>query len=532
MVIAEVNIEKVFRSYVCRTAQWYDRQEEITYCTACGHESKSLWKRTGYMGYGSFDGKVRYCPKCGESINKYENETCDVEHYESAPLDMRIRLEEFQHHLTLTVAGTEIRDDSDIKSGEYWHEQQYRETFRFDIKKRQTFFRQKGREAVELGNPLITEVFNTSILRYLFAHKTITPYRAEINNLLKKLRDRVIRKLAESVGHPVSSMYVSPGSKYGSMLLPMFNIAYRIVGIDMPNLTEAWRTGITDYRRSAITLLAADEYDMLKMRKAPDSITALLQMANLPDTRKIRHVVHDRPLNFMMLGKLHRIFKDQNNLLTVYEKVKDWEDDPTKMSMHSLINGLKEFQGIYSEREQVKLLQEDHRDLQDIFRMHNGGRMDAELKRNKIRIRDLHDWLVEKHRLERNPVCRFENTEPIRKRLAMQTDLINFFIPNHSEDLVYTGKNLHNCVGTYINRVRDGQTHIVLVADYRGKLIACIEVMGKKIIQAKLNRNKPVSQDAKINAEIIEWAEKVQVNWKSCHDIREIRLPALITQSA
>ena len=530
MVIAEVNIEKVFRSYVCCTAQWYDRQEEITYCTACGHEFKSLWKRTSYMGYGSFDGKVRYCPKCGESINEYENETCNVERYESAPLDMRIRLEEFQHHLTITIAGTEIRDDSDIKSGEYWHEQQYRETFRFDIKKRQTFFRQKGREAVELGNPLITEVFNTSILRYLFAHKTITPYREEINKLLKILRDRVVRKLAESVGHPVSSMYVSPGSKYGSMLLPLFNIAYRIVGIDMPNLTEAWRTGITDYRRSAITLLPADEYDIPKMRKAPDSITALLQMAKLPDARKIRHVVHDRPMDFMLIGKLHKIFKDQNNLLAAYEKVKEWEDDQTKMDMYSLVKGLEEFEGIYGERDLVKLLDMD-RDLQDILRMHTGARKEwnTELKRDKIRIRDLHDWLAEKHRLERNPVCRFKNTEPIRKRLAMQTDLINFFLPNHSEDLVYTGKTLHNCVGTYVKRVRDGGTHIVLVADDRGKLIACIEVMCGKIIQAKLNRNKSVLYDAKINAEVIEWAEKVGVEWKNCRDVREVRLPALIS---
>jgi len=531
MVIAEVNIEKVFRSYVCCTAQWYDRQEEITYCTACGHEFKSLWKRTGYMGYGSFDGKERYCPKCRESILEWENEICHVQRHDSAPLNMYIRLEEFQHHLTLTVAGNEIKENSDSKAGEYWHEQLYRETFRFDIKKRQTFFKQKGSEAVELGNPLKTEVFNLSILRYLFAHKTITPYRAEINKLLKILRERVVKKLSERVVHPVSSMYISPGSQYGSMLLPLFNIAYRIIGIDMPNLTEAWRTGILDYRNSLITLLSVDEYDIPKMRKAPDSITALLQMANLPDTRKIRHVVHDKPMNFMMIGKLHRIFKDQNNLLTAYEKVKKWEDDATKMSMYSLVTGLSWYEGIYNERDLVKLIDEDHQSLRDIFRMQstNGTEWKTEIKRDRIRIRDLHDWLVEKQRLERNPVCRFKNTEPIRKRLSMQTDLINFFIPNHSEDLVYVGKTLHNCVGTYVKRVRDGGTHIVLVADDCGKLIACIEVMGGKIIQAKLNRNKPVSDDAKINAEIIEWAEKVRVEWKSCRDVREVRLPALIS---
>lgn len=64
-----------------------------------------------------------------------------------------------------------------------------------------------------------------------------------------------------------------------------------------------------------------------------------------------------------------------------------------------------------------------------------------ELKRNPVRIRDLHDWLVKKNKEERHPRCRFDNTEPIRRRLSMQTDLINFFIPNHSDDLEYAGNN-------------------------------------------------------------------------------------------
>jgi hypothetical protein len=53
-----------------------------------------------------------------------------------------------------------------------------------------------------------------------------------------------------------------------------------------------------------------------------------------------------------------------------------------------------------------------------------------------------------------------------------------------------------------------------------------------KVVQAKLNRNSPVRNDAKINAEVIEWAEKVGLKWRPCGDIREVRLPALITKIA
>jgi len=67
---------------------------------------------------------------------------------------------------------------------------------------------------------------------------------------------------------------------------------------------------------------------------------------------------------------------------------------------------------------------------------------------------------------------------------------------------------LHNCVASYGAAMKDNKKWVVLVADDKGKLAACLEVQGKKLVQAKIDTNKKVSTNPKLNAEILEWAKK------------------------
>lgn len=551
MWIAEVDIEKMFKGYVYTPNVWYDLKEEVIYHTDCQQEFKVLWKRTGYMGYGSWDGNYICCPSCGHSFDNENNDICYVREGDGAPLNMSIRVEEFKNHVVLKIYGTELVAKSPVGGSRYWGKRRYKETFRFDIKKRQTIFtREYGstntelketRQSFELGNPLDGKLFeDESALRYLYAHKEIREKRSDIKALLKKLRECIGRKLAESMGFKVKSMYVSSGSQYGSMLLPIYNIAYRMVCLDLPNLSATWK--VEPNQREARTsdmmqMLKPEAFDLQIMRRASDSVSGLLKIAKIPEQKIYRRLVQEQPFSLMIIAAFRKVFKDQNTIITALQKIKSWKEEDKVIDISGLCKGLKKMAKIYDDKDLLRIMAlgdvNDHYmiNLNDVLRLYSriGDASRAELKREKVRIRDLHDWLVEKQKLEEYPVCKFENTEPIRKRLAMQFDRINFFIPNHSSELTYAGENLHNCVGSYIQRVRDGETHIVLVTNDAGKLISCIEVRNGKLVQAKLNRNAPAASDAKINAEIIEWAEKVGVEWKNCRDVREIRLPALIS---
>ena len=125
----------------------------------------------------------------------------------------------------------------------------------------------------------------------------------------------------------------------------------------------------------------------------------------------------------------------------------------------------------------------------------------TELRRRPPKIRKLHDTLVALHHKERYPDYTFDNeTAPIRRRLAMQQDRIQFFLPECSKVLYDAGKTLHN-------------------SDDRGKLVACIEVTDGAIKQAKLDCNQPVHKKPEVNAEIIAWAAQVGITYDRCADI-------------
>ena len=102
----------------------------------------------------------------------------------------------------------------------------------------------------------------------------------------------------------------------------------------------------------------------------------------------------------------------------------------------------------------------------------------------------------------------------------MQLDRIRFFLPDQAKTLYDAGEALHNCVGSYASRMRNGETNIVLMANTQGRLIACIEVTRGEIRQAKLDRNRPVSKNVEINAKIIEWAKAAGIKYQDCSDIR------------
>ncbi|WP_196605792.1 PcfJ domain-containing protein [Pectinatus haikarae] len=122
---------------------------------------------------------------------------------------------------------------------------------------------------------------------------------------------------------------------------------------------------------------------------------------------------------------------------------------------------------------------------------------------------------------EEHKMIPFDIDNPLCRRLAMQSDRIKFFLPGTSFDLYTAGKKLKNCVGAYVDEVKNKETQIVLVSDDKGKLVVCIEVKNNKVEQAKLFANKCVSTDPLLNAEVIDWAEKAKIDWQGCSDIKQ-----------
>lgn len=236
---------------------------------------------------------------------------------------------------------------------------------------------------------------------------------------------------------------------------------------------------------------------------------------------------------------LHRVFNKPDSLMAAYGQccrlvARNSSNGISVTKLHEYLHvPMTKLRQSYTDRELIQFLSIERNWLiEDTFRMlDQAGDTTLEmLRRRPPRIRDLHDWLVERLKAEARPDYAFNNAlDPIRRRLAMQVNRVKFFLPDHSSVLYTAGDLLHNCVGTYAQRVRDGETNIVLMTDDRGKITACIEVKCGTIIQAKLDRNRPVHERPKVNDEIVAWAKQAGVSYINCPDVRE-PAPAIATE--
>lgn len=537
MQLAFVHIPQMFSSYA---AVLEDRRcvgENLFYCAQCRQEFK-IPVRT-WMSAPTFT----LCPNCAKLIRfgSSNDDNVWVMRERIAPRTMSLRLDTYKDSVKLTVRGRGfLPAEHNHENGRYWLEKRYREEIRFDIKTRRTTWlctvggRQEMR--LELCDPIEIPTFAAnSILRYLYSHFSIRRSRAEVSALLRTLRETVQKKLEKRVRHKVSSLFCSTGSAPGWLLLPIANIAYRVVFTDAPNLPHLWRSLNTLGVHAAETACRFPaDIDINIIRRAKSTVAGLIAAGNLPNTRSVRRALGTDPFALEQLIFLHRLFSRSDLAMQAFPYFENSRG--RGFEKHGMDARLSRLKDMYTELDILRMLKDtDPNTVHDMLSMLHrlGDESRAALYRDPPSIGDLHDILVLLHRREMCPDYTFDNDlAPIRRRLAMQFDRVQFFLPEHSMTLLKAGEKLHNCVSSYAQRVRDGETNIVLMSDDRGKLIACIEVANGRILQAKLDRNQPVAQNAEINNEIVTWAEQVGVRYDTCPDVRPIQQTGEVAEQA
>lgn len=528
MQIASVHIPRMFSSYAAVLEDHKYTGENLFYCAQCRQEFKipvRAWTSAPTFAF---------CPNCARLIRfgRGNDDNVWVSHSHIAPHDMILRVDAYKDLVKLTVCGRGLSPSEHYyKTGRYWIEQRYREEIRFDIKVRRTTWlcTVGGRQemSLELCDPIEIPTFAAnSVLRYLYSHFSTRHSRTEVSALLRALRETVQKKLEKRVQHKVSSLFCSTGSAPGWLLLPIANIAYRIVFTDAPNLPHLWRSlnTIGAYTAETACRFPAN-IDLNIIRRAKSTVAGLITLGNLPNTRSVRRALGADPFALEQLIFLHQFFSRSDLAMQAFPFFEN--NHGRGFKKHGMDVRLSQLKVMYDELDILRMLKDtDPSTVHDMLSMLHilGDESRATLYRDPPPIGDLHDMLVLLRRREKCPDYTFDNDlAPIRRRLAMQFDHVQFFLPEHSKTLHNAGEKLHNCVSSYAQRVRDGETNIVLMSDDRGKLVACIEITDGTIRQAKLDRNQPVHKKPEINEEIVTWAEKVGVRYDTCSDVKPIR---------
>lgn len=522
MIISEVVIPKMFTAYAEDMKYLGNGLHQIQYfCEECDQAFASAWGKLPNSMSWYERGKYFYCPYCG---TQHGSHVAYIKHGEKVPYKTRLTLKTYKDLVLLEIYCDTVKFDDlfSVRGGKY------KEVFRFDISKQiVTFSRfENGKcefESLEIGNPFELDIFSKSILGF-FQPNSLgnSDQKGELNGILKELRETVHGMLEKRLKYKIPSMYVSPGQRYGTFLLPIFNIAFRIAFPDAPNLPIEYREAPGTLKNFwAMQMIESHEYmaDVMKLtRRKTDCTTALVTVKGLPNKAAVRQAVGQNIFEVDRVKAAFDLCKNYDYAIRLHAGLKALS---TKSHIHSyqdLCAFLASMLPTYGERGIVQIVEtvdgEDLWDCVQLYRQLSPENQEA-ISLEHVKVKALHDWMAKKHRRQSHKNQKFNVPDHIVKRLSMQTNRLKFFLPKESIELLEAGAELHNCVATYGTAMKDNSKWIVLVADDSGRLAACLEIQGKKLVQAKTDKNRLVANDSKLNADVLVWAKEANLEIKT-----------------
>lgn len=394
-----------------------------------------------------------------------------------------------------------------------------KEIFRFDLKSGKSTFHvklTKGKKVEWTVYPIeegyIQAIERGSILRYFrrncLANKT---HRKGLIGVLRLVREYITNQLEKREKKRLETLYINGlGHDSGMFLLPLFNFANRIENPNGKNYERGrkFKSYITRlYTVEADSIFPKDWVSLLyeRMEKGEDEVTALVRSMGLPDRAEVRKLVGE---DYHCIGNLKKALALCENFhhgIRLHEAIEVNENTTDFLEI---------LKGMYGEERMVRFaehkMEYNFKDCRMLYFQLNEENRER-LLREKVRSRDLHDWLSMVHKKQKHKNHPLNVPEHIRRRLCMQKDSLQFMVPKESFELLEMGHKLHNCVAGYGERMREGKVCIVAVTDDKGKYLACLEIMGDRIVQAKIDQNKGVKVNAKINQSILEWAKKANL---------------------
>jgi DNA-directed RNA polymerase subunit RPC12/RpoP len=522
--LMEVKIKDMFTAF----ESYFDREQAQYFCNHCNQRFATNWAiavspYNPWVGRGAF---VR-CPYCGSLHDKYIGKGRPNEYI---PYKATLKVVGMKRAIYLRIDYEALAFKKEIFKTRW---QKGTEVFRFDLDKGATFAVStiNNKKQVEVANYPInfdyaTAILSGSVLRYFRSDSLANKnYRPDLTKLLKALREYIDKIMKRERNVDIGKTYINAlGHQTGMFLYPLINLAYRMDNPDKDNIKVD-----TDFKSpvNKIYTVPNDTYinvDWLQrvfdkmITEKVDINTAMIFTAELPNKDAVRKIVMNDYHNITNLKESLSTCKNFDLAIRLYNAIKVTKE--IKEFFAEIIIPLYEEAGAVMFAENAEKY-----NLKDCIRLYNqlNDENKANFKTEKIRQREMHDWLMLTHRTQTHVNMNLNVPEHVVKRLSMQTDKLKFFVPQESIELLETGCKLNNCVAGYSSRMAEGTLYIVVVTDDKGKYQACLEIKDNKIVQAKINRNKPVHLDTKINQTVIKWAKerKLIISTKDVNEQRK-----------
>lgn len=512
----------------------YKWKESLQVHTACGHSFHCLWKFHVGLGAPVDEGSGYYCPKCGKKLYRRDNDCPWIEVPESGrmlvPYSINLEAREYKNYLDIyaETLNVDVKSPIDVSTRTV-----RKHTLRFDFKNRDVLYMQHGafKRVTDTHAlwPLNKTVNDTSkfcmkdtVFHYLNAESSIHfEERKKLNQFFTDAVGCFNRKLSEAAGYKIKSAYMPPNMSnyHGAFDYCFSNLAWRLKRPDARNLTTD-EIRICPYNDDPVVKLVEDT--------GRQYLPMVRGVYRFPDIPGLNVRLAKCPIHFLrILRTAWPIFHEIDNKYKLIDKLL-YKLPPVgfHQSTESYLQSLRIIRHTRGEAAAVKLLErEDAGNLRDCG--HMWDLLTPQNKRifikAKIRSRDIHNYLTRLADKQQHENVRIKYKSLRDFPLTGKVDDLIFSLPPDTEQLANLGRAMHNCVGTYHDRVLSDKVRIIAAFKSR-KPVICIEIRGAKVVQAKLVNNKPVREDAELNRALLAWAKsrKLTIETNDVQTEREV----------
>jgi hypothetical protein len=447
------------------------------------------------------------------------------------PYSIRLEAREYKNYLDICIETLNVDAKSPIDVSTHTVRKY---TLRFDFKTRNASYLQHGAFGrVAISHTLWplnkTAYDNTrlcmkdTVFRYLNAESSIRyAERKKLDSFFKDVVDCFNRKLSEAAGYKIKSAYTPTSTQdyRGAFDYCFSNLVWRLKHPDARNLTtEEIRS--CPYNEDPIVKLVENT--------GKQYLQMVREVYRFPDLPGLNARLAKCPIHFLRtLKKAWPIFHETDNKYKLLDKmlIQLKRSIGFYQSTESYLQSLRIIRHTRGEAAAVKLLErEDFCNMQDCA--HMWGLLTPQNKRKfiraKIRSRDIHDYLTRLVDKQQHENVRIKYKSLRDFPLTGKVDDLIFSLPPDTDQLSHLGRTMHNCVGTYRDRVLSDKVRIIAAFKDR-KPVICIEIRGTKVVQAKLVNNQPVRDSAELNRALLAWAKsrKLTIETNDVQTEREV----------
>lgn len=497
-----------------RSYRW---KESLQVHTACGHSFHCLWHFHGGLGAPVDEGSGYYCPKCGKRLYRRDKDCSWIEVSESGqtilPYNIRLEAREYKNYLDICIETLNVDAKSPIDVSTHTVRKY---TLRFDFKTRDVSYLQHGAFGrVSISHTLWplnkTAYDNTrfcmkdTVFHYLNAESSIHfEERKKLNQFFTDAVGCFNRKLSEAAGYKIKSAYMPPNMSnyHGAFDYCFSNLAWRLKHPDARNLT-------TD----EIRICPYNDDPVVKLAEGTEKpyLAKVREVYRFPNMPGLNARLAKCPIHFLrILRTAWPIFHETDNKYKLIDKLL-YKLPPVGFyqSAESYLRSLRMVKHARGEAAAVKVMErEDSYNAQDCGHMWDLLTPQNKRKfiRAKIRSRDIHDYLTRLADKQQHANVRIKYKSLRDFPLTGKVGDLIFSLPPDTEQLANLGRAMHNCVGTYRDRVLSDKVRIIAAFKNR-KPVICIEIKNGAVAQAKLVNNQPVREDTELNRALLAWVK-------------------------